>query len=190
MRPFACCLTALIKSLRPARHKRGGPARIPNGRLVSGTQVNTGWSWHVEDVVFAETTIELCDGRPSDVEREGIVFRGGRFCPWAATIVRIDENYFAPWRERADDLADSHSRWLSCCGIEFQTLAVCADWRTPMSRLPRFASPVESAPGRLRCLPALFPKPRETRMDAGSQPLLISHSTKQRRQQASLVGTQ
>ena len=72
--------------------QQGGLARIPNGRLVSGTQVNTGWSWHVEDVVFAEITIELCDGRPSDVEREGIVFGGGHFCPWAATIARIDEN--------------------------------------------------------------------------------------------------
>jgi hypothetical protein len=69
----------------------GGTARIPNGRIVSGTQVNTGWSWHLEDVEFAELTIELCDGRPSDVEREGIAFGGGRYCPWSATVVRIDE---------------------------------------------------------------------------------------------------
>ena len=32
----------------------GGPARIPNGRIVTGTGVNAGWSWHVEDVEFAE----------------------------------------------------------------------------------------------------------------------------------------
>lgn len=67
----------------------GGPARIPTGRIVSGTQVNTGWSWHLEDVTFAEVTIELCDGRPSDVERDGTGFGGGRYCPWAATIVAI-----------------------------------------------------------------------------------------------------
>jgi hypothetical protein len=69
----------------------GGAARIPNGRIVSGTQVNVGWRWHLEDVEFAEQTIELCDGRPSDVEREGTGFGGGRFCPWTATIVEIDE---------------------------------------------------------------------------------------------------
>jgi hypothetical protein len=54
--------------------------------------VNTGWTWHLEDVTFAEVTIELCDGRPSDVERQGAQFGGGRFCPWTATVTRIDEN--------------------------------------------------------------------------------------------------
>jgi hypothetical protein len=68
----------------------GGPARIPVGRIVPGTQANTGWSWHLEDVAFAESTIELCDGRPSDVERQGTSFGGGRYCPWSATIVDID----------------------------------------------------------------------------------------------------
>ena len=63
---------------------------IPIGRIVAGTQVNSGWSWHLEDVTFAEVAIELCDGRPSDVERAGIQFGGGRFCPWNATVVRID----------------------------------------------------------------------------------------------------
>ena len=31
----------------------GGQARIPFGRIVSGSQVNEGWSWHLEDVEFA-----------------------------------------------------------------------------------------------------------------------------------------
>jgi hypothetical protein len=70
----------------------GGQARIPNGRIVPGMQVNVGWSWHLEDVMFVESTIELCDGRPSDVERQGTGFGGGRFCPWTATVIRIDEN--------------------------------------------------------------------------------------------------
>jgi len=70
----------------------GGPARIPNGRIAPGMDVNTGWSWHVEDVTFAEVTIEVCDGRPSDVERQGIAFGNGRFCPWTAMIVRIEES--------------------------------------------------------------------------------------------------
>jgi len=58
-----------------------GRARIPQRRVVAGTGVNVGWSWRLEDVEFAEVTTELCDGRPSDVEREGATFGGGRFCP-------------------------------------------------------------------------------------------------------------
>jgi hypothetical protein len=68
----------------------GGRARIPNGRIVPGAQVNAGWNWHLEDVEFAEFTIELCDGRPSDVERERTAFGGGRFCPWTARVIRIE----------------------------------------------------------------------------------------------------
>jgi len=69
----------------------GGRARIPNGRVVAGTSVNVGWSWHLESVEFAELTTEVCDGRPSDVEREGVSFGGGRFCPWTARVISIDE---------------------------------------------------------------------------------------------------
>ena len=32
----------------------GGRAGIPNGRVVAGTGVNVGWSWHLEDLEFAE----------------------------------------------------------------------------------------------------------------------------------------
>ena len=67
----------------------GGAARIPNGRIVDGTGINQGWSWHLEDVEFVEVAIELCDGRPSDVERQGSQFGGGRFCPWSAQVVAI-----------------------------------------------------------------------------------------------------
>jgi hypothetical protein len=71
--------------------QNGGRAKIPNGRIVSGSGVNTGWSWHLEDVTFAESTIEVCDGRPSDVEKQGTAFGGGRYCPWSAVVTRIDE---------------------------------------------------------------------------------------------------
>jgi hypothetical protein len=70
----------------------GGRARIPNGRIVARTGVNVGWSWHLEDVEFAELTTEVCDGRPSDVEREGVTFGGGRFCPWIARVISIEED--------------------------------------------------------------------------------------------------
>ncbi|HJZ72720.1 MAG TPA: hypothetical protein VKE51_13335 [Vicinamibacterales bacterium] len=67
----------------------GGAAKIPNGRVVAGAEVNAGWSWHLVDVEFAEAAIELCDGRPSDVERAGTTFGGGRYCPWSARITSI-----------------------------------------------------------------------------------------------------
>ena len=70
----------------------GGRARIPNGRIVAGTSVNVGWSWHLENVEFAELTTEVCDGRPSDVERDGATFGGGRFCPWTARVESIQED--------------------------------------------------------------------------------------------------
>jgi hypothetical protein len=89
---FRVALTTPEQLAAARAAQAGGRARIPNGRIVAGTQVNTGWSWHLEDVEFAEQTIELCDGRPSDVEREGVGFGGGRFCPWSATVVRIEEN--------------------------------------------------------------------------------------------------
>jgi len=67
-----------------------GPAKIPNGRLVAGEDVNSGYTWHVVDVTFAEATIELCDGLPSEVQRAGVNFGGGRYCPWSARVVSID----------------------------------------------------------------------------------------------------
>lgn len=70
----------------------GGLANIPNGRIVAGTGVNAGWSWHLEDVEFAEVAMEVCDGRPSDVEREGPGYGTGRYCPWGARVVSITSN--------------------------------------------------------------------------------------------------
>ena len=87
---FRVALTSADQIAAARAAQNGGAARIPVGRLAPGTQVNSGWSWHLEDLTFAEVTIELCDGRPSDVEHAGVQFGGGRFCPWTATIVRID----------------------------------------------------------------------------------------------------
>ena len=81
---------AQIDAARAAQN--GGPARIPNGRIAAGASVNTGWSWHLEDVEFVEAAIELCDVRPSDVERQGVEFGGGRFCPWSARVLTISRN--------------------------------------------------------------------------------------------------
>jgi hypothetical protein len=63
---------------------------IPNGLVVRETGVNTGYTWSIDpdDIEFADTTIEVCDGIPSDVEA-GLV-TSDRYCPWSADVVAID----------------------------------------------------------------------------------------------------
>ena len=71
-------------------------ALIPSGRLIKGSvQYNEPWSWHIdsEDIHMAEVTIELCDGKPSQVEAQldywvDVV---QRFCPWSARILKIED---------------------------------------------------------------------------------------------------
>lgn len=69
---------------------KGGP-KIPNGKVIVGsTDVNTGWSWHIDpaDFEWVDMSIELCDGRPSFVENGEV--DGGRFCPWSAEVVKVE----------------------------------------------------------------------------------------------------
>jgi hypothetical protein len=64
--------------------------RIPNGRVVRGdSDVNVGYTWHIEpaSIEFADVATEVCDGRPSDVEKG--VITSDRYCPWLATVVAI-----------------------------------------------------------------------------------------------------
>jgi len=64
---------------------------IPNGQIVRGEpDVNEGYSWHIDpdSLEFADSTIELCDGLPSDVENELITSK--RYCPWSAEVIAID----------------------------------------------------------------------------------------------------
>jgi hypothetical protein len=65
---------------------------IPNGIVVRGDPgVNTGYTWHIDpaSVEFADVTVEVCDGKPSDVEDN--VITSDRYCPWSAKVVAIDE---------------------------------------------------------------------------------------------------
>ena len=72
-------------------------ANIPNGALHAGQGVgshNAPWRWHLdsEDLEMAETTVEVCDGRPSlvdDLLEDYLAV--GRFCPWGAELVSIDD---------------------------------------------------------------------------------------------------
>ncbi|MFI6393359.1 hypothetical protein ACIBHY_40545 [Nonomuraea sp. NPDC050547] len=60
-----------------------------NGKILTGTDVNVGWSWHLDpsDVEFVDISMELCDGKPSDVENGTL--SGDRFCPWGTQVVDI-----------------------------------------------------------------------------------------------------
>lgn len=46
---------------------------IPNGVVIRGSSdVNVGYSWHIDPdgIEFADVTTEVCDGLPSDVEKD------------------------------------------------------------------------------------------------------------------------
>jgi hypothetical protein len=64
---------------------------IPNGKVIRTGDggVNTGYSWHLDpdDFEWADMTIEVCDGRPSDVES---VITSDRYCTWAAKVVAVE----------------------------------------------------------------------------------------------------
>jgi hypothetical protein len=64
------------------------PQLHPIGTIVYGTpDVNAGYSWHLDPVSWSEESIELCDGRPKDVERHAITSRS--YCPWSAKLVAL-----------------------------------------------------------------------------------------------------
>ena len=86
---FICVISG---RLMPPIEQQTAGGHDPNGRVVAGTGANVGWRPHLENVEFAELTTEVCDGRPSDVEREGVTFGGGRFCPWTARVISIQED--------------------------------------------------------------------------------------------------
>jgi hypothetical protein len=68
-------------------------ANIPVGKLLPGEEYNLGWSWHTDpwNIQMAEVAIELCDGRPSDVEAnlDYWLYTVGMYCPWNAVLVDV-----------------------------------------------------------------------------------------------------
>ena len=79
-------ITAVTEAIR--NHSSAG---IPIGRIYRGTQVNTGHRWHLRNVRLVESTIELCDGRPSDLDSDlpYWIDTVKRYCPWGAKPVRL-----------------------------------------------------------------------------------------------------
>ncbi len=74
----------------------GEPAGIPNGLILPGDGgVNLGHEWHIEDIEFADFTIEVCDGTVSYLDEVGydawVASQGDRYCPWGAELIDLIE---------------------------------------------------------------------------------------------------
>ncbi len=72
-------------------------ANIPNGALHEGqgrADHNAPWIWHLDpiNIEMAGSTVEVCDGRPSLVDSLlDDYLTVGRFCPWGAELVRVQD---------------------------------------------------------------------------------------------------
>jgi hypothetical protein len=91
--PLRIELTSAANIDHATRLLAGEPlGSIPVGMIVRGDPgPNAPWSWHIDPATlsWAEVTIELCDGIPSQVE-DG-TFTIDQFCPWGARLVAIDQ---------------------------------------------------------------------------------------------------
>ena len=71
-------------------------ASIPSSIILKGpgeSDFNAPWNWHMspEDIGMTEFSIELCDGKPSDVQGNLNYWLNTvkRFCPWRAMLVDV-----------------------------------------------------------------------------------------------------
>ncbi|MGH8906323.1 MAG: hypothetical protein ACRD0K_07375 [Egibacteraceae bacterium] len=85
------------------RVMEAGRVGVVSGRLAAGDGgFNAPFHWHLapSSVEFPDVAIELCDGRPSDVEADLDYWLNNvrRFCPWSAKIVAQDDEACEPRR--------------------------------------------------------------------------------------------
>ena len=77
------------ETIRLAEDNRlGRNQKFPIGPLRKGDGgFNGGWTWHLDpaETRFVDVAIEICDGRPSYVERNQADFPS--YCPWGARVV-------------------------------------------------------------------------------------------------------
>lgn len=60
----------------------------PLGTIIYGDpDVNVGYSWHLNPVRWVNVSTEVCDGRPSYVERHLIT--SPNYCPWSAVLIDV-----------------------------------------------------------------------------------------------------
>ncbi len=70
-----------------------GSEEVSIGALASGNGgFNTGYSWHLDPatVKAVDVAIEVCDGRPSDVQGDLPYWLNTvkSYCPWGAKVIR------------------------------------------------------------------------------------------------------
>jgi hypothetical protein len=72
---------------------RGEIRRIVSGNLSGGNGgFNQPWSWHLvpDSVRLVEMAVEICDGKPSFVEKDlENWLKIGIYCPWVSDIIKI-----------------------------------------------------------------------------------------------------
>lgn len=83
---------ALLASQARRMMNRQEQQKIINGELERGDGgFNTGYHWHMKpgSIEFADVTVEVCDGRPSDVESDISywVDTVKRYCPWGGRFI-------------------------------------------------------------------------------------------------------
>jgi len=75
-----------------SQHTISGKLIDGDGGFNTDPSRNKKWSWHLapESVSFPQITMELCDGRPSDVEGNKTHWINDvhMYCPWAAKFIR------------------------------------------------------------------------------------------------------
>lgn len=73
--------------------------KFPSGLIVDDRQqgkspYDSQWSWHLnpDSTTMVESAIEVCDGKPSDVEAalDYWLSRVKRFCPWGARVTGLE----------------------------------------------------------------------------------------------------
>jgi len=87
---FRCLITRPADAARISRaiHDRSA-AGIPLGRVRFGPAENGGHFWHLERVRLVGFTVEIYDGRPSDIDADifGWIRNVKRYGPWSARPV-------------------------------------------------------------------------------------------------------
>lgn len=73
----------------------GEAATAMFNRLADGRDCGTQWTFHVDaaEMSWPAFTTEVCDGRPSDVERDKSHWINDikRWCPWGTRVLAVDE---------------------------------------------------------------------------------------------------
>ena len=80
-------------AIASARAQLAGTEQIPTfpfGLIVYGAaDDNIGYSWHLDNVKMVQAAMEVCDGRPSDVEAHRVT--SPFYCPWGTKVIALQD---------------------------------------------------------------------------------------------------